>query len=72
MAGIITNPALVEPSPTTCRKPGAVRYVAPELLNPKRFSLEHENGNPSKESDVYSLGMTAYEVNSSQTARCYR
>jgi len=71
MAGIITNPALVEPTPTTCRKPGAVRYVAPELLNPKQFSLKHENGSPSKESDVYSLVMTAYEVSSSWIVHCY-
>jgi len=72
MAGIITNPALVEPSPTTCRKPGAVRYVAPELLNPKQFRLELENGSPSKESDVYSLAMTTYEVNPSWTTHHYR
>ena len=34
--------------------------MAPELLNPSQFSLA--NSNPSKESDVYSLAMTAYEV----------
>jgi len=41
--------------------------MAPELLNPSGFSLA--NSNPSKESDVYSLAMTAYEVRSSHTAR---
>jgi len=34
--------------------------MAPELLNPTQFNLP--NSNPSKESDVYSLVMTAYEV----------
>jgi len=37
--------------------------MAPELLNPSQFSLS--NSNPSKESDIYSLAMTAYEVTSS-------
>ena len=37
--------------------------MAPELLNP---SLA--NSNPSKESDIYSLAMTAYEVGSSYAA----
>jgi len=36
--------------------------MAPELLNPPQFSLS--NSNPSKESDIYSLAMTAYEVRS--------
>ena len=40
--------------------PGVVRYMAPELLNPKQFGLTHSN--PSKESDVYSFAMTAYKV----------
>ena len=60
MMGIITDPAIVEPGNTTVQKPGIVRYMAPELLNPKQFNLE--NGNPSKESDVYSLAITSYEV----------
>ena len=46
--------------------PGAVRYMAPELLNPSQFDLA--NSNPSKESDVYSLAMTAYEVRLSHSA----
>jgi len=57
----------VEPGSTTTSKPGVVRYMAPELLNPSQFSLV--NSNPSKESDVYSLAMTAYEVSSSRAAR---
>ena len=34
--------------------------MAPELLNPPQFNLTHSS--PSKESDVYSFAMTAYEV----------
>ena len=48
--------------------PGVVRYMAPELLNPKQFGLTHSN--PSKESDVYSFAMTAYEVFSSHLVVC--
>lgn len=42
------------------RKRGPFRYMAPELLDPSRFGLS--NGNPKKESDVYSFVMTGYEV----------
>ena len=49
----------------TTSKPGVVRYMAPELLNPLQFGLV--DSNPSKEGDVYSLVMTAYEVGSSDT-----
>ena len=50
----------MKPGSTATSKPGVVRYMAPELLNPSQFGLK--NGNPSKESDVYSLAMTALEV----------
>jgi len=60
ITGIITDPTVVEPGSTTTSKPGVVRYMAPELLNPTQFSLA--NSNPSKESDVYSLAMTAFET----------
>lgn len=66
MMGIVTDPTAVEPTSTTVPKPGVVRYMAPEILNPRQFGLD--NGKPSKESDVYSLAMTAYEVRSPQTA----
>jgi len=46
----------------TSSTPGVVRYMAPELFNPALFSLP--NSDSSKESDVYSLAMTAYEVRS--------
>ena len=44
----------------TTSNPGATRYMAPELLHPTQFGLTYSN--PSKESDVYSFAMTAYEV----------
>ena len=62
VTGVITNPAVMEPYGTTTSKRGVVRYMAPEVLNPPQFSLP--NSNPLKESDVYSLAMTAYEVRS--------
>ena len=62
VTGVIANPTVMEPDSTTTSKRGVVRYMAPELLNPPQFSLL--NSNPSKESDVYLLAMTAYEVQS--------
>lgn len=61
ITGVITDPTVVEPGSTTTSKPGVVRYMAPELLNPSQFGLT--NSNPSKESDIYSLALTAFEVN---------
>jgi len=57
---VITDPSVVERGSTTTSKPGVVRYMAPELLNPTQFRLN--NNNPTKESDIYSLALTAYEV----------
>ena len=37
-----------------------VFFMAPELLLPEKFGLE--KGLPSKEADVYALGMTVYQV----------
>ena len=70
IVGVITDPTVVEPGSTTTSKPGVVRYMAPELLNPPQFGLS--NSNPSKESDVYSLAMTVYEVRSLHTVHCHR
>ena len=60
ITAIITDPAVVERSNATTSKSGVTRYMAPELLNPQDFGLTHSN--PSKESDIYSFGMTTYEV----------
>ena len=61
-------PELLNPSNSGS---GPVRYVAPGLLNPSNS----RGCRPSKESDVYSLGMTAFQVHSSfiavrLTGRC--
>jgi serine/threonine protein kinase len=56
---------VMESGSTTTSKPGVVRYMAPELLDPPQFGLA--DSSPSKESDVYSLAMTTYEVRSSPT-----
>jgi len=64
ITGTITDPTVVSrETPTT--KPGASRYMAPELLYPRQFGLK--NSNPSKESDIYSFSMTAYKVLSGDT-----
>jgi len=39
---------------------GTVSFMAPELLHSARFGLE--KGVPSKEADIYALGMTMYQV----------
>lgn len=65
ITAIITDPSVVEPGSTTTSKPGVVRYMAPELLNPTQFNLA--NKNPTKESDVYSFALTTYEVGSPRT-----
>lgn len=54
------DPTAVELDSTAMPKPGIVRYMAPELLNPSQFGLPGRS--PTKESDVYSLAVTAYEV----------
>jgi serine/threonine protein kinase len=41
-------------------KPGVVHYTAPELLSPSQFNLM--DSSPTKESDIYSLAVTTYEV----------
>lgn len=39
---------------------GILSFMAPELLLPTKFGLE--KGAPSKEADIYALGMTTYQV----------
>ena len=38
---------------------GTLRWMSPELLDPKRFN---SNGRLTPESDCYALGMVVYEV----------
>ena len=44
---------------------GAVRWMSPELFDPKRFGLKECR--PTKASDCYALGMVVYEVLSGLT-----
>jgi len=44
----------------TTSKPAVVRYMAPELLDPSNAAIMRND--PPKESDIYSLAMTAYEI----------
>lgn len=39
---------------------GTAAFMAPELLLPQKFGLE--KGVPSKEADIYALGMTVHQV----------
>jgi len=50
----------VDPGSATTPSAGAVRYMAPELLNPSGFGLE--DSIPTKESDIYAFGMVTYQV----------
>ena len=50
----------MERDSTTTSRPGVIHYMAPELLNPPWFGLDHSSH--SKESDVFSFAMTTYEV----------
>ena len=54
----------------TAFRPGGVRYMAPELLDHIQFHLP--SSNPSKESDIYSLAMTTFEVRSFHASHDYR
>jgi len=60
----MTSSAAARSSAVTGAKPGCARYMAPELLRFKVLGSGQEC-RPSKESDVYSLGMTAFQVHSS-------
>jgi serine/threonine protein kinase len=60
IAGIITDSNSEGLESMTTSKPSVVRYMAPELLDPVKASFTRSN--PPKESDIFSLGMTAYQV----------
>ena len=48
-------------SKTTAPTCGTILWMSPELLDPARFGSD---GLPSRESDLYAVGMTIYEVSS--------
>ena len=47
-------------APVTPGGATTVRWSPPELLDPERFGSKR--GGPTKKSDIYSMGMTIYEV----------
>ena len=57
---MISDPDVVDPGITTSPSTGSVRYMAPELLNPRWCGVE--NSSPTKESDMYAFGITTYHV----------
>ena len=53
-----------DPTVTTSLPGGTMRWMSPELLDPKNFGLQDSRG--TKESNCYGLGMVIFEVLSGQ------
>ena len=68
ITGIVNNCTAAERGSAAASKSGVTRYMAPEVLNPPQFGLTQSS--PSRESDVYSFAMTAYEVFDSYFVAC--
>lgn len=64
LVAIIPDPDTVDPRGVVFPSPNAVRYMAPELLNPPGFGLKHSN--PTKQSDVYAFGVVTYQVSNAR------
>jgi hypothetical protein len=48
----------------TDRSSGTARWMAPELHDPELYNITGEEaGRPTKESDVYAMSLTIWEVN---------
>jgi len=60
LAGFGSNRVTTTPVNISTEEQGTAYFTAPELLSPTDFGLE--KGVPSKEADVYALGMTVYQV----------
>ena len=60
LVAIVSDPNTVDPGSTTSPSVGTVRYMAPELLNPWGFCLDHSN--PTKKTDIYAFGVVIYYV----------
>jgi serine/threonine protein kinase len=41
---------------------GTVRWMAPEVLDPRNFGLSGSECMPTIESDIFAIGMVIYEV----------
>ena len=51
-------------SSISCDGGGTLQWMSPELLDPESFNLK--DSRPTKQSDIYALGMVVYEVLSGQ------
>jgi len=56
---IVSDPANVFSS-TSYAQGGTARWMAPELIDPKKFGMK--DSRPTKSSDCYALGMVIYET----------
>lgn len=57
---IVDGPSLAMESGMSVGGGGTINFMAPELLAPSRFGLD--GCAPSKEADIYAIGMTIYQV----------
>ena len=64
-ATIMCDPSLGVELSESIADGGATPFMAPELLFPSKFGLEKYT--PTKEADIYAMGMVIYQV---RTARC--
>ena len=60
LAGFSLNRVSTASVDMSAEEGGTVSFMAPELLLSEKFGLENEV--PSKEADIYALGMTVYQV----------
>ena len=60
----IVNESTSRTTATVSKKHGTIRWMAPELLYPDMFEFtgRFENQLPSKDTDIYAIGMTILEV----------
>ena len=68
LVAIVSDPTTAEPGDTSPSL-GTARYMAPELLNPSGFGLK--DSNPTKDSDIYALGMVTYQVRNPHFYLCH-
>jgi len=57
---IVHDPSLGMESSKSAARGGTILFMAPELLVPARFGLRRCT--PSKEADIYAIGMVIYQV----------
>lgn len=61
LLALVSDPA----NPVTSSSPpkgGTTQWMSPERLDPQKFGITFKGDQPTKESDVYALGMVIFEV----------